>query len=193
MLVRPASSPCSAAPPRHAAPARAFMNPLFHVAVVVFAAAYQVTNFGQIMMPLSGLPVLIAGVSLYALTHMCGSPILAAKAGCFSLVLVLIQRCCVTFLAPDRILKEQLRFFEHPFLHVHVLVWACLGAGLRLHPHLLYKQKVLTFWMVSATYLLRMAVWFSRTGNSAGILYTCLLYTSPSPRDRTRSRMPSSA
>ena len=25
------------------------------------------------------------------------------------------------------------------------------------------------------------------------ILYPCLLYTSPSPRDRTRSRMPSSA
>ena len=34
-------------------------------------------------------------------------------------------------------------------------------------------------------------------GNSIGVLYfeykTCLLYTSPSPRDRTRSRMPSSA
>ena len=26
-----------------------------------------------------------------------------------------------------------------------------------------------------------------------GNLYSCLLYTSPSPRDRTRSRMPSSA
>ena len=26
-----------------------------------------------------------------------------------------------------------------------------------------------------------------------GCRYTCLLYTSPSPRDRTRSRMPSSA
>ena len=26
-----------------------------------------------------------------------------------------------------------------------------------------------------------------------GEAYTCLLYTSPSPRDRTRSRMPSSA
>ena len=26
-----------------------------------------------------------------------------------------------------------------------------------------------------------------------GIAYSCLLYTSPSPRDRTRSRMPSSA
>ena len=29
--------------------------------------------------------------------------------------------------------------------------------------------------------------------NSSGIFKTCLLYTSPSPRDRTRSRMPSSA
>ena len=27
----------------------------------------------------------------------------------------------------------------------------------------------------------------------SGIKYICLLYTSPSPRDRTRSRMPSSA
>src|SRR5665811_112339 len=27
----------------------------------------------------------------------------------------------------------------------------------------------------------------------AGFLYACLLYTSPNPRDRTRSRMPSSA
>ena len=26
-----------------------------------------------------------------------------------------------------------------------------------------------------------------------GIMHTCLLYTSPSPRDRTRYRMPSSA
>ena len=28
---------------------------------------------------------------------------------------------------------------------------------------------------------------------NAEIFYACLLYTSPSPRDRTRSRMPSSA
>ena len=28
---------------------------------------------------------------------------------------------------------------------------------------------------------------------AAGIINICLLYTSPSPRDRTRSRMPSSA
>ena len=31
----------------------------------------------------------------------------------------------------------------------------------------------------------------SGAGDAAG--YPCLLYTSPSPRDRTRSRMPSSA
>ena len=29
--------------------------------------------------------------------------------------------------------------------------------------------------------------------HGAGKVYACLLYTSPSPRDRTRSRMPSSA
>ena len=41
---------------------------------------------------------------------------------------------------------------------------------------------------------------YDSTGNSqsfigiqAGSVFTCLLYTSPSPRDRTRSRMPSSA
>ena len=31
------------------------------------------------------------------------------------------------------------------------------------------------------------------TENDSGPIHTCLLYTSPSPRDRTRSRMPSSA
>ena len=31
------------------------------------------------------------------------------------------------------------------------------------------------------------------TDNSANLLITCLLYTSPSPRDRQKSRMPSSA
>ena len=32
-----------------------------------------------------------------------------------------------------------------------------------------------------------------KVAGSNGAIYTCLLYTSPSPRDRTRSRMPSSA
>ena len=34
---------------------------------------------------------------------------------------------------------------------------------------------------------------FRKAFKSAGLPYFCLLYTSPSPRDRTRSRMPSSA
>ena len=33
----------------------------------------------------------------------------------------------------------------------------------------------------------------SQSALKALIVWTCLLYTSPSPRDRTRSRMPSSA
>ena len=33
----------------------------------------------------------------------------------------------------------------------------------------------------------------SRSGGSVGIGFACLLYTSPSPRDRQKSRMPSSA
>ena len=35
--------------------------------------------------------------------------------------------------------------------------------------------------------------WAAAKTKSAADFYTCLLYTSPSPRDRTRSRMPSSA
>ena len=33
----------------------------------------------------------------------------------------------------------------------------------------------------------------AKAANPAAVVTTCLLYTSPSPRDRTRSRMPSSA
>ena len=33
----------------------------------------------------------------------------------------------------------------------------------------------------------------TRSGSGAVLSKACLLYTSPSPRDRTRSRMPSSA
>ena len=33
----------------------------------------------------------------------------------------------------------------------------------------------------------------AETGDPYGYIGSCLLYTSPSPRDRTRSRMPSSA
>src|SRR5678810_1384586 len=35
--------------------------------------------------------------------------------------------------------------------------------------------------------------WTGATGQGFGVQDTCLLYTSPSPRDRQKSRMPSSA
>ena len=37
------------------------------------------------------------------------------------------------------------------------------------------------------------ALWPDYSANELGKSFSCLLYTSPSPRDRTRSRMPSSA
>ena len=37
------------------------------------------------------------------------------------------------------------------------------------------------------------AAYSSGSTGSSNFLYTCLLYTSPSPRDRQKSRMPSSA
>ena len=36
-------------------------------------------------------------------------------------------------------------------------------------------------------------MWIARDADQKGFSRICLLYTSPSPRDRTRSRMPSSA
>ena len=39
----------------------------------------------------------------------------------------------------------------------------------------------------------RFNIYLARNPYYRGNTYTCLLYTSPSPRDRTRSRMPSSA
>ena len=44
-----------------------------------------------------------------------------------------------------------------------------------------------------ASNTLSLATSYTDTAGNAGPAATCLLYTSPSPRDRTRSRMPSSA
>ena len=53
-----------------------------------------------------------------------------------------------------------------------------------------YTQRELPDgWTDSVTHCVAMA----GARNSGKSLYTCLLYTSPSPRDRQKSRMPSSA
>ena len=41
--------------------------------------------------------------------------------------------------------------------------------------------------------LFKIATQYDDTTKGIALVYACLLYTSPSPRDRTRSRMPSSA
>ena len=46
------------------------------------------------------------------------------------------------------------------------------------------RLQALKYWLLKLDVLL---------DNSNDEIYSCLLYTSPSPRDRTRSRMPSSA
>ena len=50
----------------------------------------------------------------------------------------------------------------------------------------LHIEKIIAFYM-------REAIRSDRTSVYNALINSCLLYTSPSPRDRTRSRMPSSA
>ena len=59
-----------------------------------------------------------------------------------------------------------------------------------------YKRQVLTLVNQNTTLIeaLALAGGISEMGKAKKVkLIRCLLYTSPSPRDRTRSRMPSSA
>ena len=53
------------------------------------------------------------------------------------------------------------------------------------------EAKVLYGLMLDRMSLSMKNQWFDTEGRA--YIYYCLLYTSPSPRDRTRSRMPSSA
>ena len=61
----------------------------------------------------------------------------------------------------------------------------------------LLDQPDLDSWMALYTedgnYWMPVAVDQADPINHVSLFYDCLLYTSPSPRDRTRSRMPSSA
>ena len=72
------------------------------------------------------------------------------------------------------------------FLMAAVCSLPMVGRGLIINTHLRLRPDIST-----AFY---MATWLpSLAAPIVGRLTDCLLYTSPSPRDRTRSRMPSSA
>ena len=53
-----------------------------------------------------------------------------------------------------------------------------------------YSASGLTLWTMNGD---GPKLWNYSTTDAIGTVNSCLLYTSPSPRDRTRSRMPSSA
>ena len=57
--------------------------------------------------------------------------------------------------------------------------------SLFLHAGVHAALALVTLWLADA------GLWQGLA--AAGVITVCLLYTSPSPRDRTRSRMPSSA
>ena len=55
-------------------------------------------------------------------------------------------------------------------------------------------KRALTYTQAGSTIEIQPSYWGLPTiFDKDVLLYVCLLYTSPSPRDRTRSRMPSSA
>ena len=57
------------------------------------------------------------------------------------------------------------------------------------------QSQSMNLWVADPNYkgLTSMHFYAWKKGLKTGLYYFCLLYTSPSPRDRTRSRMPSSA
>ena len=66
------------------------------------------------------------------------------------------------------------------------LLYFILGAGLNLLVALLIVRFIYYPVTQDKTYVFTFLAFNT-------VIYFCLLYTSPSPRDRTRSRMPSSA
>ena len=57
-----------------------------------------------------------------------------------------------------------------------------------------FCRNCLSKWYVSAAEKKNISISYDEAREMIyGMPYACLLYTSPSPRDRTRSRMPSSA
>ena len=82
-----------------------------------------------------------------------------------------------TPLIKTKFIKRYKRFFVDVLLNKEVLTAHCPNSGSMMG--LLNEGEY---------------AWISESKNTERKLkYTCLLYTSPSPRDRTRSRMPSSA
>ena len=65
------------------------------------------------------------------------------------------------------------------------------GLYLQLHAYML--RVAIPYGVLSAKQMVQLAAIADKYDRGYGHFTTCLLYTSPSPRDRQKSRMPSSA
>ena len=98
----------------------------------------------------------------------------------------MIGAALTTRLAQDGISKKTVTAFTLAFLVYNLkFLWAWIVDG--VHLPLIGRLGQRVSWMLVAGLLVIAAV------VNLALVDPCLLYTSPSPRDRTRSRMPSSA
>ena len=81
--------------------------------------------------------------------------------------------------------------FKHLFSTVIVVLFAVVLAACSHHTPVESKKDSTGYTPDPATEYL--VTQYADATGVQGTFYTCLLYTSPSPRDRQKSRMPSSA
>ena len=95
------------------------------------------------------------------------------------------------------IFKRELKsFFDSPMAYVFLIVFALLNGWFFTTTFFLYGQSDLRtlFNIVPLVYLFFIpGITMGLISREKGLGTICLLYTSPSPRDRQKSRMPSSA
>ena len=73
-----------------------------------------------------------------------------------------------------------------PWVFLPLLISSITGLLYRISKDLLGYSREQVHWLMS----LHEGEWL---GDNGELIYVCLLYTSPSPRDRQKSRMPSTA
>ena len=88
---------------------------------------------------------------------------------------------------PDTLIQNTLQYGVLFFASTSILLIGALIAGLRASDHAVQLLSDLPFTVGTTK-----SVWELKV-LVVMFIFTCLLYTSPSPRDRQKSRMPSSA
>lgn len=164
-------------------------NPRVQLLAIAFAFLYQLCVMSSAsattphrgwvsISPYRGMPVVAVGVMVAAAAHLFLDPRDAGSVSFVSLVLVMMQRCLVTCVAPTHVLFEQLHTFEVCNLHTHALAWTLLGASITTHAQTTRMRKRRVLVLVNLLIAIRAVVWCCRTGDSMAacgpILYLCV-------------------